>query len=46
MEVWYHILGWGSPVGLGIFILLICAGLGTMFTGIARLKEQERKSLQ
>jgi hypothetical protein len=27
---WYHVLGWGSPVGLGAFFV----GLGTLLKGL------------
>lgn len=43
----YSVLGWGSPVGIGLFLFLMNAGMGVFFWGISCLntsKSQASKS--
>lgn len=35
-EILPILLGWGSPIGLGIFFAGLFAGLGIFFWGLAR----------
>lgn len=44
MEVLYAILHWGSPIGIGMFFFLSCAGAGIMFWGIAHFNNSTKKS--
>ncbi|GEM_PF-743362 len=39
MEFLYHILNWGSPLGLGLFFFLSCAGTGILFWGLSQFKK-------
>jgi len=43
MEVLYHVLSWGSPLGLGLFIFLSAAGTGILFWGLSHGAKIEQK---
>jgi nitrogen fixation-related uncharacterized protein len=36
---WFLVLGWGSPIGIAIFLM----GLGVLFWGISRVQPKEKK---
>ncbi|WKE66972.1 hypothetical protein PVT67_06975 [Gallaecimonas kandeliae] len=42
MEVFYHILHWGTPLGLGLFFFLSSAGAGVLFWGISHLIKSQK----
>jgi len=41
MEVWYHILSWGSPLGLALFIFFSACGAGIFFWGLSHLNKKD-----
>ena len=43
MEFLYGILGWGSPLGIGLFFFLSGAGAGAFFWGVSHLKDSNKK---
>jgi hypothetical protein len=46
MEVFYYILSWGSPIGIGLFFFLSCAGTGILFWGISHFNKNSRQQKQ
>ncbi len=43
MEALAYMLSWGSPVGLGLFLFFLLAGMGVFFLGAARLNDKKDK---
>lgn len=43
MEALLSSENWGSPVGIGLFVLFSCVGVGVLFWGISRLAESNKK---
>jgi len=43
MEAMFDAANWGSPVGIGLFLLFMGVGLGVFFWGISRLNESKNK---
>ncbi|WP_303046081.1 hypothetical protein [Shewanella sp. UCD-KL21] len=41
MAYLYSILGWGSPLGIGLFLFFSGAGAGLFFWGLACLKKSQ-----
>ena len=41
MEVWYAILSWGSPLGLGLFLFLSLSGTAFFFWGLKQLQSRD-----
>lgn len=41
MDVFYSMLSWGSPVGLGLFFCLSGLGAAFVFWGIAQFKKHD-----
>lgn len=41
MEYVYGILGWGSPLGIGLFLFCCGSGTGLFLWGLARLKQAQ-----
>lgn len=41
MDGLYSIFSWGSPVGVGIFLFLGCAGAAIFFWGLSCLNKQK-----
>jgi hypothetical protein len=39
MEALVYILSWGSPIGIGIFLLCLLAGMWIFFWGISQLEK-------
>jgi hypothetical protein len=44
MEVFYTVLSWGSPVGLGLFFFLSATGAGLLFWGISHFPSKQDSS--
>lgn len=44
MEVFYTVLSWGSPVGLGLFFFLSATGAGLLFWGISHHSGKQESS--
>ncbi len=42
MEFLYGVLGWGSPIGIALFLFLGASGAGILFWGIAHLQASNR----
>jgi uncharacterized membrane protein YbaN (DUF454 family) len=42
MTDWYMVLGWGSPIGIGIFLCL----MGTMVFMLAKADESSKRAKQ
>ncbi len=36
-----YILHWGTPLGLGLFFFLSCAGVGILFWGISHFNQNK-----
>lgn len=43
MEVFYHILSWGSPLGLALFFFFSASGAGILFWGISHFAKANKK---
>jgi hypothetical protein len=43
MENLIYILGWGTPVGIGLFLFLLAAGGGIFFWGVSQLNKYKDK---
>ena len=43
MEAMFHASNWGSPVGIGLFLLFLFVGMGVFFWGISRLSDSKTK---
>lgn len=43
MEYLYGVLGWGSPIGIALFLFLGASGAGILFWGISHLPRSEKK---
>jgi hypothetical protein len=43
MEALYHILSWGSPIGIGLFLFLMSSGAGILFWGISHFNKSGKK---
>jgi hypothetical protein len=43
MENLIYILGWGTPVGIGLFLFLLAAGGGIFFWGVSHLNKDKDK---
>jgi hypothetical protein len=41
MENIVHILSWGSPLGIGLFMFLLAAGAGIFFWGVSHLNKDK-----
>ncbi len=42
MEWLYHILTWGSPVGIALFFFFSASGVGVLFWGLSRFNESSK----
>ena len=42
MEVLYHVLSWGSPIGISLFIFFLMSGMGIFFWGVSQLAQNNR----
>jgi len=43
MDFLYGILGWGSPLGIGLFFFFSGAGVGVFFWGVSHVKDSSKK---
>lgn len=43
MEVLPDILGWGSPLGIGLFLFFLSSGAGVFFWGISHVNTNNNK---
>lgn len=42
MEYLAYVIGWGTPVGIGLFFFLSAAGAGILFWGISHFGKKEK----
>lgn len=40
MDVWYHVLSWGSPLGIALFFFFSGIGAGVFFWGFSKMDKR------
>lgn len=43
MEVLPYVIGWGTPLGIGLFLFLLASGAGIFFWGVSHLHSTSKK---
>jgi hypothetical protein len=41
MEVFYSVLSWGSPLGIGLFFFFLGTGAGIFFWGVSHFNKRK-----